>query len=85
MANDKERNKLKLSFLLITLTRRKYLYIFEILVTLTRRKEKVQQFLSLSFVILIRRKKLFEDNFYINNHELINNSISADGHPITFV
>jgi len=34
---------------------------------------------------LINKNNCFEDNFYINIHELINIHIAADSHPITFV
>jgi len=37
------------------------------------------------FFTFTRRKKIFEENFYINIPELIIIHISADGHPITFV
>jgi len=57
--------------------------LFFLLVAFTKRKKSLNTiFLSLS---LSGEKKYFEDNFYINIHELKNINISTDGHPITFV
>jgi len=39
----------------------------------------------LLFSSLLQGEEQFEENCYINIHELININISSDGHPITFV
>jgi len=73
-------------FLLEKVTRRKQMFFFLLVICYFDRGKKIKGKKTVFSLHLKKvKKQVFQENFYINIHELINIHISADGHPIKFI